>query len=370
MFEIRLGIAGTAKNTGKTTTTAAVITELRRQAIPLYLTSIGFDGEDLDNVTGLPKPKLRVEPGDVVVTAAKCLAASTAIFSILEETDIRTPLGRILVTRVKKAGLAVTAGPNRSTEVEKIIRILNRFKPGITLFDGALNRIAPLVATDGFILATGAARTNDIPRLSQETACIWRLANLPTVPNAAALTERRPATVTLFDDNLCELAVLPAASILSEHDAAAIAAVAAKGGACLYVPGIIGERAFAYLAEKAGSLPRQLFLVLADPIKLLAFANPVAHYQWIEQLEQHGVFTFVLKRVPLLAITLNPFFPEFRYETATYRPAYIDPLRLQTAVSKQVNIPVYNIMKQGGRGLTDVIMANARKREHPLTTKF
>lgn len=370
MLEMRLGIAGTAKNTGKTTATAAVINELRRQAIPLYLTSIGFDGEDLDNITGLPKPKLRVEPGDVVATAAKCLAASTAVFSVLEETDIRTPLGRIMIARVEKAGLAVTAGPNRSAEVRKIIRILDRFSPGITLFDGALNRIAPLVETDGFILATGAARTTDIPRLAQETGYIWRLANLPTAPNAAALTERGPATVTLFADALCELAAWPTASILSEHDAAAIASAAAKGGACLYVPGIIGERAFAYLAERAGSLPRRLSLVLADPIKLLAFANPAAHYQWIEQLEKRGVFTSVLKRIPLLAITINPFFPEFRYETAAYHPAYIDPLRLQTAVSKQVNIPVYNIMKQGGKGLTEVIMANAHKRDHSLTTRF
>ena len=221
MLEMRLGIAGTAKNTGKTTTTAAIIDELRRQAIPFYLTSIGFDGENLDNVTGLPKPKLRVEPGDVVATAAKCLAASSAGFAVLGETDVQTPLGRILIARVEKAGLAVTAGPNRSTEVRKISRILSRLGPGISLFDGALNRIAPLVETDGFILATGAARTTDIPRLAQETAYIWRLANLPAVPQAAALAELQPATVTLLDDELAVRAVWPGSSLLSERDAAA-----------------------------------------------------------------------------------------------------------------------------------------------------
>jgi molybdopterin-guanine dinucleotide biosynthesis protein len=81
LLEIRLGIAGTAKNTGKTTATAAIIQELRTRGVGFYLTSIGYDGENIDNVTGLPKPKLRVEPGDVVATAERCLAVSTAKLS-------------------------------------------------------------------------------------------------------------------------------------------------------------------------------------------------------------------------------------------------------------------------------------------------
>ncbi|KYZ76582.1 hypothetical protein AXX12_09130 [Anaerosporomusa subterranea] len=370
MLEMRLGIAGTAKNTGKTTTTAAVIDELRRRGIPFYLTSIGYDGENIDNVTGLPKPKLRVEAGDIIATAEKCIKASTAVFSILQETSVRTPLGRILVARVEKAGLAVTAGPNKSTEVGEVAQILSRIGPGITLFDGALNRIAPMIETDGFILATGASRTPDIPRLAKETERIWRIANLPTVPRAFELTERRPETVTLFDSDLEVLAHWTGGSLLSEEDAASAVKAASSGGAYLYIPGIIGERAFAYLAERAAELPKQMFLTLADPIKLLAFANPVAHYDWIVKLKRHGVLTGVLKRVPLLAVTLNPFFPEFRFDTESYRPAFVDPIRLQVAVSKQVQAPVYNVVKQGIKGLVDNILSQARLWEHPTTTRF
>lgn len=370
MLEMKLGIAGTAKNTGKTTTTAAVIGELRRRGIPFYLTSIGYDGEQIDNVTGLPKPKLRVEPGDVVATAQQCIKASTASFSILAETAIRTPLGRILVARVEKEGLAVTAGPNKSAEVREVAALLRKMGPGITLFDGALNRIAPMVETDGFILATGAARTPDIPRLALETERIWRIANLPAVPLAAELAERRPGTVTLFDDALQVLAHWPAASLLSEADAALAVEAASSGGAYLYIPGIIGERAFAYLAQRAAELPERLFLTFADPIKMLAFANPIDFYHWIELLEAQGVLTGVLRRVPLLAVTLNPFFPEFRFETATYRPAFVDPIRLQVAVSEQVRIPVYNIVKQGIKNLTDTVLTNARPWEDPTTIHF
>lgn len=368
MLEMKLGIAGTAKNTGKTTTTAAVIGELRRRGIPFYLTSIGYDGENIDNVTGLPKPKLRVEPGDIVATAERCIKASTATFSIIDETKVRTPLGRILVARVESGGLAVTAGPNKSAEVREVANILNRLGPGITLFDGALNRIAPMVETDGFILATGASRTPDIPRLAQETERIWRIANLPTVPQALAITLRRPGTVTLFDQDLAVLAHWPGASLLSEQHAALTIEAASRGGAYLYIPGIIGERAFAYLAEQAHRLPEHLFLTFADPIKLLAFANPVGYYEWILALEEQGVLTGVLKRVPLLAVTLNPFFPEFRFDTSTYRPAFVDPIRLQVAVREQVHAPVYNVMKQGVKGLLDTVLAQARPWEQPETT--
>ncbi len=83
MLGLKLGLAGTAKNTGKTTTTAAIIQELRMRDIKFYLTSIGYDGENIDNITGLPKPKLRVKTGDIVATAEKCLLTSTAALQVL-----------------------------------------------------------------------------------------------------------------------------------------------------------------------------------------------------------------------------------------------------------------------------------------------
>ena len=141
MLQISLGIAGTAKNTGKTTTTAAIIQELRIRAIPLFITSIGYDGENLDNITRLPKPKLWVEPGDIIATAAKCFKFSTASFRMLEETEVCTPLGKVWIAEVKKAGLVVTAGPNKSSDVKIVSALLRRIGPGVILFDGALNRI-------------------------------------------------------------------------------------------------------------------------------------------------------------------------------------------------------------------------------------
>ena len=79
MQTIIIGIAGTAKNTGKTTTTSFIMAEVKKnEKLNLGLTSIGYDGEDIDNVTGLPKPKIEVWPGVLVAVAEKCLKVSTA----------------------------------------------------------------------------------------------------------------------------------------------------------------------------------------------------------------------------------------------------------------------------------------------------
>jgi hypothetical protein len=370
LLELKLGIAGTAKNTGKTTATAAIMHELRSRDVSFFLTSIGYDGENIDNITGLPKPRLQVEPGDVVATAEKCLAVSTAELETLVVTDIHTPLGKIHVTRVKKAGLAVTAGPNKSLEVRELAGILRRLGPGVTIFDGALNRIAPMVETDGFILATGAARTTDIPRLALETGLIWRLSTLPTVPRALELAERNLTTITLLDSDLVIIKSWPGSSLLVESDVDQILAEPLERDSYLYVPGIISEKCLQTLIEKLGRQPQRFLLAFADPIKLLVAANPVGYYDLIQELEKTGAVVGVIRRVPLFAVTINPFYPDYRRETQAYQPAFVDMTRLQLAIKGAVKIPVYNVVKQGAKGLVDILLANAKRWEHPDTLRF
>lgn len=370
MLEARLGIAGTAKNTGKTTATAAIIKELRARGAGFYLTSIGYDGETIDNITGLPKPKLRVEPGDVVATAEKCLAVSTAAFEPLLTTNIQTPLGRIHIARATAGGLVVTAGPNKSTEVRELAVLLSRMGPGTTIFDGALNRIAPMVEMDGFILATGASRTPDIPRLAQETGVIWRLSTLPAAPRALELAERRLSQVTLLGPDLDEIKTWPLSSLLTEQDVDQVLAEPMTKYSYLYVPGVVGERALRFLADRLADKPRSFLLVFADPVKLLVSGDPVTYHELLMAAEKGGAVAGVVKRVPLLAVTINPFYPDYRVETNAYKPAFVDFVRLQVAVEGSVRVPVYNVVKQGAKGLVDRVLANARHWEHPDTVTF
>lgn len=370
MIELSLGLAGTAKNTGKTTTTAAVIGELRRRGIPFYLTSIGYDGENLDNITGLPKPKLRVEPGDIIATAETCILNSTALMIKLAETDIMTPLGRVFVTKVEQAGLAVTAGPNKSSEVKRLQTLLRQFGPGITIFDGALNRIAPMAETDGFVLATGAAKTPDIPRLARETELIAKIANLPPVPAALELAKQNCVQATLFTPELTVQKNWPTSSLLGARDVEELLTEDFPEGSCLFVPGIISEAAMERLLILFKHHEKRLFLAFTDPTKLLVTGNERLFEILTERLPELGVFVGVVKAIPMLAVTVNPFYSEYRYETKTYQPAYVDAIRLQLAVQRGIRAPVYNVIKQGAGKLVDVLLTRTHRWEGPETIRF
>jgi len=355
---LKLGIAGTAKNTGKTTVTAAILAELRQRGKAFCLTSIGYDGENLDNVTGLPKPRLHVEPGDLVATAEKCLAAGTAKLKLLAQTSIRTPLGRIFLGRVTAPGLVVTAGPNKRAEVRALAGCLAGLGADTLLLDGAMNRIAPMVEADGFILATGAARDPDIFRLARETGYIWRLTALPALPGASRLAVRNYQGIVALDADMEEQKNWPTSSLLTEEDVGQILSELKEplpAGGYLYVPGIISSRALAGLAERLSSRKNPLWLVFADPIKLLVAGQAETFCRLLAQLPA-AVTVAVLKRAQLLAVTVNPFYPEYRFETQTYKPASVDAASLRAAVQQAVPVPVFNVVEDGAAGLVDAVL--------------
>jgi len=112
-----LGILGTAKNTGKTTTTSALLEIANKKNLSIGITSIGYDGEDIDNITGLPKPRIFTKKGILIATTNNCIKAGTAVIEILEETKFYTALGNIVIGKITKEGLVVIAGPNKGNEL-------------------------------------------------------------------------------------------------------------------------------------------------------------------------------------------------------------------------------------------------------------
>ena len=240
-----VGIAGTAKNTGKTTTLSAVMALLKAQGICLALTSIGYDGEAMDNVTGLPKPRIMADAGDIAAVAQKCLAASEARLEILEDTGIRTALGHILIGRVVKPGKLVLAGPNKRRELRFTLDRLAAYGAQLCIVDGALNRMAPLVEVDGLILATGAARHTDIGRLAKESGILSELLSLPALAEQGRVRE---AGSVLTDDGYDALL-----DALAQADT-------------LRIEGVV---AISYLERLAAAGIAGKRLLFGDPIKLL-----------------------------------------------------------------------------------------------------
>lgn len=337
MKPIAIGIAGTAKNTGKTTTTAALLCALEKRRVKLGLTSIGYDGEMIDNITGLPKPRLYLAAGVLVAVAEKCLAASSARIEVLKKTECRTPLGRVVIGQVVQPGLLVIAGPNKTKELQWVLHELVRFGSQLIMVDGALNRLAPMVATHAFILATGASRQPNISRLAFETGSIYRICLVREVKNI---------------DGPC----LSLNSVLNIPQVEQLVENIEPRTKYIVIKGLMAEKCWGYLVEQNPPTLRGLTLVFNDPVKIMLSGNVGNVYRKMETLQQRGVFLAVRKGLPLIAVTANPFYPRYRYEAADYEPAYVESKSLLGALRKAVGVPVYDVVSEGVESLVDRIL--------------
>ncbi len=338
------GIAGTAKNTGKTTTTTAIIEKVYSQKLKLGLTSIGYDGEVMDNVTGLPKPRIKAEKGTIVAIAQSCLAAGSADIEVLTTTDIRTPLGKIVIGEVKEPGLVVIAGANKSSEVRIVNELLKKQGCDLVLIDGALNRIAPMVETQGLIVATGAARTTNLPKLAEETYALSAILNLP---------QWFPG----------EEASLIVSSLLNEAMVKELLQRVTPETREIVVTGIIGEKSFQALLELGKNILPGKALILPDPVKVLVAGAPDLMLEVMETLKNSGTPVYVQKPLALLAITVNPFYPRYRYTSHDYEPAYVDKKELRQAIAEKCQVPVVDVVEEGIDRVWAALDLDKNKRE-------
>ncbi|WP_227767147.1 hypothetical protein [Zhaonella formicivorans] len=356
MHSMAIGIAGTAKNTGKTTTTSSIIDELNKKDMMFGLTSIGYDGERIDNVTGLPKPRLTLLPGQLVATAERCLKVSTARLEIIETTNMLTPLGRIVYARVKEQGQVLIAGPNKSSQLRTVIAKLQELEARLILVDGALNRMAPMVETDGFILATGAARQPDIGRLVEETGAISGVCSLGSY-QGRSLQGYNSVTFVTARGKIIES---PVAFLIDKQDIQELYLHWQPKTAFVYIPGVVGEKCWPELVKFLLEQDSKPALVFADPIKILISGNVTQSYQYIRTLQKHGIKVLLKQQVELLAITVNPFYPRYRYEANDYEPAYVDKQLLLQSMRENIGVPVFDVMQDGGKNLLQQILQKDR----------
>lgn len=298
-----IGVAGTAKNTGKTTTLSFLLERALGDGLLPAITSIGYDGEAIDNITGLPKPRLRVTPGVLVATAERCLPAGTATLHPLESTPIETPLGPVILARVQASGLVVLAGPNKTSDLERLLQSLRPLNPGLILVDGALGRMAPLQATDGLIVAQGAALYPDLGRLVAHTRALAGLFSVPALDPGANPSAPRP-----------------------------------RNNGFLTLDDLKRQVSLNWETKK---------IVLENSIKLV-LSGPVEEvWAYLSAVRQQGIEVFVRQRVPLLAFTVNPFYPKWVKENRLYREEFLPAESLYEAIRAAVPVPVFDVKKDG-----------------------
>ena len=353
---IVIGVVGTAKNTGKTTTTSAIINELDTKRLPLGLTSIGYDGEEIDNITGLPKPRLLVKKNTVLATAQKCLEVSDARFDLLSTTDIYTPLGRIHIVKVVKEGLAVIAGPNKGSQLKLVTdRMINDFKCQIVVSDGALNRMAPMIETDGIIIATGAARSNKISTLVKEIKSLCFLLGLPKTNDENIKNFMDIKNIALIPKEKNNSTCFLQYGSLIGNDIVKEIISKMNHVKTIYIPSLISEPTFKQLNNDIGNMWNKRTLVIKDPMKIIVGGNPRNLETEINNIILKGGSFKTLKNLPLLAITVNPFYPKYRFDLGSFEPGYVDSDELRNKMRESLNIPVIDIKHDGALKLLEII---------------
>jgi hypothetical protein len=327
----RLALVGLAKNTGKTVALAALLRELQDQGRPVGVTSVGRDGEEHDVIDArIEKPSVQLPAGSLVATTDGLLRASGLPHELLEETEVRTPLGRVLIARLRGAGTVEVAGPSAAADVRAVSDAMLAHGAEQVLIDGAVDRRAassPDVA-DGLLMSTGAVLSHEISEVVLQTRDAVDLVHLPSADDSSA-SGRRLRELTAHADGDAreasrlsmlvaedlEAVALPPRFVLTS-DAEQIAQVldANPGAHWLLVPGAVPDRFLRSLVHPVHHRRRELVVVVSDPTKVFLWKRGPEWYR------RQGVHLQTLSDIHLEALTVNPVAPQsHRFDSAQLR---------------------------------------------------
>jgi hypothetical protein len=290
-----LAIAGTAKNAGKTTALNYLIERFAAAGERLGLSSVGRDGEAIDQLTNRPKPRVRPPVGALVATSHDAAVYSQATLAHVAATPFRTALGPVAIYRVTSPGFVEVAGPVKVREASALLKQLAELGCTKILLDGAADRRAFISAgVDGFVLSTGLVLSPDPAQVVDETRAVLARLQLPAPPTGWSEMCTQGAGAILpagFKPWPAEtfLADLPGFLEWLPADARA-----------LYVPGALADT----LVQAVLDARRPLDFVVP------AGTHVLASRELMDRLLARGQKLYALNPLKAVAITLNPFSPE------------------------------------------------------------
>ncbi|HEY1435025.1 MAG TPA: hypothetical protein VGG65_06595, partial [Thermoanaerobaculia bacterium] len=122
----RVAFLGLAKNVGKTTALVAVLEQLHHFGRAAGVTSAGRDGESFDAITGEPKPRFRVWPGQLLASAGSTFASASFVAARVETLPFSTRFGPIEIRRAEADGEIEMIGPSTASQVAEAAAALER----------------------------------------------------------------------------------------------------------------------------------------------------------------------------------------------------------------------------------------------------
>lgn len=325
------------KNTGKTECLNYIINRINEiNSQHLYknghlcvaITSIGIDGENMDQVTKTHKPEIELSAGMIFITSEKHYRSRKLISEILELSDRKTSLGRLVTAKVIHLGKVILSGPSTTQWMHKIIKSLPKHGVDLTIVDGALSRKSSgsPVLTESIILTTGAAVSPHIPELIKKTKYIFQLINLqPFISESDLLIEElndlESGIFAIDNQNQIHNLSIPSSLLLEKYKDRLF-----EYGHTLFVAGAVADNFLNLL--KIQKEIKQTKVLVKDFTRI--FASPEVFYSYIKA----GGTIELLHKNQLIAICVNPTSP------SGYT---LNSKKLCDQLQQELNIPVYDI---------------------------
>ena len=321
-----LSIVGLEKNTGKTECLKYVLDRLPIQARRIAVTSIGIDGETVDQVTRTQKPEIVLREGMFFGTSEMHYRQRRLVSELIDVSDESTSLGRVVTAKALTGGKILLSGPSSGSSLKRWMDSSRQWGIDLVIIDGALSRMssASPAVSQSLILATGAAYSANMSTLIQKTAHVVDLVNLD-LTSAANVKLLSPLEKGVwFIDNDGRLHDLNAMTSLSQD----IHFEGMENCSTLFVAGALVD-SFLEKVRKNKDL-KQTEIVVRDFTKI--FATP----QQFRLFIKGGGRVRVLQRSRLIAVTVNPTSPS----------GYVlDSDTLCGKLSEAIQLPVYDLLK-------------------------
>ncbi len=324
-----LSIVGLEKNTGKTECLKYVLDRLPVQTKRIAVTSIGIDGETVDQVTRTQKPEIVLRKGMYFGTSETHYRQRRLVSELIDVSDENTSLGRVVTARALTGGKILLSGPSSASSLRRWMSDMRRLGIDLVIIDGALSRMssASPAVSQSMILATGAAYSANINTLVSKTAHVVDLVNLELTSEKNCDTLSQLDKGLWFIDKQGELHTLDTMTSLSKD----IHFQGMEDCETLYVAGALVD-GFLEKVRKNKNL-KQVELVVRDFTKI--FVTPQQFRLFIKA----GGRISVLQKSKLIAVTVNPTSPS----------GYVlDSDTLCARLSEAIRLPVYDLIKNNG----------------------
>lgn len=197
----RVAVVGASKNAGKTTALNALSAAAGQQGERVGLVSIGVDGELFDAWLDIPKPRVHVEKGTLIVTAARVADETPGLLRVLEETGFASALGPTVLAEARAPGGVQLCGvPHRANVVQAVARLQARGAQRV-LVDGAYHRqaAAHVDVADAVVLAVGAVLGETAAQAAEKAVLTLRALATPGLGEGSDASHTIECTGALSD---------------------------------------------------------------------------------------------------------------------------------------------------------------------------